>query len=357
VRRALVLTLLAALWTAAPASAHSVMKVEGGTIHYTANDDVSLNDLTVDIVGDDVRFRDRGADGGITPASECSPGETDTNGYVVEVTCPRNGISAIRIDVGEAQDKVTAQVPLKVLVIGGRGSDTVTTGDGEDTLNGGEANDTLHGGGGRDQVVGDVGDDQLFGEDGDDVLQAALGTDVVDAGPGNDEVRVRDGVTDRGTCGDGEDRAQSDEGDRLEACETIDALGGTAPQTGGGPDAGPAPPDTAAPRLRAGGSTAQRLGRAGRLVVLATSSEPCQLVAAGYLVVGERRFVFRAARADVGVGGGGVRLTLALSRRDARSARRLLRRRRKATAVLSVVATDVAGNSSSARLPRIAVRR
>ena len=161
--RALLAAVLVALWAAAPAAAHSVMKVEGGTIHYTANDDVSLNDLSVTFQGSDIRFVDRGADGGIQPASECSPGQTDSNGYIVEVFCPRAGISTVRVDVGEAQDKVTAQIALTLLVLGGAGADTVVTGDGNDVVNGGAANDSVRTGNGNDQLVGDVGDDQLFG--------------------------------------------------------------------------------------------------------------------------------------------------------------------------------------------------
>ena len=359
-RLALSLALAGLLATAAPAAGHSVMKVESGTIHYTANDDVSLNDLSITIVGDRLRFYDPGADGGIQPADECSAGEVNpSNGWVREVTCPRSGITAVRIDVGEAQDKVSAGIPLDVIVVGGRGADTIQTGDGKDTLNGGEANDTIRGGGGNDQLVGDVGDDQLFGEAGDDALQGALGADAVDGGPGNDDIRVRDGVADRGTCGEGTDRAQSDAIDQLDACEAVDAAGGTAPPPGGEttPTGGPAPPDTDAPRVRAGGATLQRAGRRGRVSVLATASEVSELIAAGYVTIGERRFVLRSARATVRVGGGGVRLRMTLAPRDARRLWRLLARRRKARATISVVATDTAGNSGSARLPAITLRR
>jgi Ca2+-binding RTX toxin-like protein len=365
VRRALLLALLAALWAAAPASGHSVMKVENGTIHYTANDDVSLNDLVVTFANNPnnaqpaIRFRDPGADGGIT-TNDCDPGQLDSEGNPMEYFCPRSGITTIRIDVGEAQDKVTAQLPLAILALGGGGADSITTGDGNDIVNGGDNNDTVHSGNGNDQLVGDVGDDQLFGEGGDDTLQGALGADGVDAGPGNDTVRVRDGVVDRGTCGDGNDSAQADAGDVLEACEAVDkpeGEGAPPPPDGGGAGGGPPPPDTTAPRLRGGGSTLQRVGRAGRLTVLATVSEVADVVAAGYVTIGDHRFVFTTARGRVEVGGGGTRLRLVLARRDARRLWRLLRGRRKAFARISLVATDGAGNSASARLPRIRLRR
>jgi RTX calcium-binding nonapeptide repeat (4 copies) len=357
VRRGLLLGLLAALACAAPASAHSVMKVEGNTIFYSANDDVSLNDLQVTVQGNELRFLDRGAQGGITPASECSPGgQTDSEGNPVEILCPRTGITTIRIDVGDAQDKVTAQLPLAILVLGGRGADTVTTGEGNDVVNGGEANDTARTAGGNDQLVGDVGDDQLSGEGGDDTIQGALGADTVDGGAGNDTIRVRDGAADRGTCGDGNDTAQADGADALDACEAVDRPEGEPipPPTDGG---GPAPPDTTAPRLRAGGSTFQRAGRTGRVTVLATVSEVAEVAGGGYVTIGERRFAFRSTRAAVGVGGAGIRLRLTLEPRDARRLWRMLRGRRRAVARVTIVATDAAGNSAAARLPRIALRR
>jgi hypothetical protein len=342
------------------------MKVDAGVIHYTANDDVSLNDVVVTIQGSNLRFVDRGADGGITPASECSPGETDTRGWIVEVTCPRAGITGLRFDVGEAQDKITAQLPLNVIAAGGTGADTILTGDGVDTLNGGAANDTIRSAGGNDQLVGDVGDDSLSGEGGDDIVQGALGSDTADGGPGNDDVRVRDGAGDRAICGDGNDRVQADDLDNVEAsCETVDRQSTAPPSdqppappgTPGDPGAPPPPPDSTAPRVRAGGSTLQRIGRAGRIVVFATSSEASELVAGGYVVIGANRLVLRSARGQVNVGGGGIRLTLTLSERDARKLRRHLGRRRKASARINVLATDVAGNSSVAKLPRIALRR
>jgi hypothetical protein len=308
-----------------------------------------------------IKFRDPGADGGIT-TSDCDPGPVEgSQSYIYEVYCARSGITTVRIDVGEAQDEVVAQIPLAILVVGGTGADTVTTGDGNDIVNGGAANDTVHSGNGNDQLVGDVGDDQLFGEGGDDSLQGALGADAIDAGPGNDNVRVRDGARDTAACGDGTDSAQSDADDALDGCENVDAAGGTAPQPGGEPDPGggpgPAPPDTSAPRVRAGGSTLQRAGRSGRLVVLATVSEAAELIGAGYVTLGERRFVFRSGRSQVTVGGAGVRLALTLAPKDARRLWRLLRGRRRARATISVVATDTAGNSASVRLPRIALRR
>lgn len=358
-RRAAPFGLLLALVAAVPAAGHSVMKVDGGVIAYTANDDVSLNDLTVTVLSNGrIRFFDPGADGGIAPAAECSAGQVDAQGEIIEVTCPSGGITSLRLDVGEAQDKVVAQVPLAIVAIGGAGADSITTGDGADIVNGGAGNDTVRTGAGNDQLVGDVGDDQLFGEAGDDLLQGALGADTVVAGAGNDTVRVRDGEADRAECGEGTDSAQADGADVLDACETIDRpADGTTPPPDPGSAAPPAPADTTAPQIRIGGSTLQRIGRAGRITVLATASERSELVAGGFVTAGARRFALRTARVTVEVGGAGTRLRLALSRAATRRLRGLLKRGRRASAAVSVVATDTAGNSASQKLPAIRLRR
>ena len=54
--------------------------------------------------------------------------------------------------------------------------------------------------------------------------------------------------------------------------------------------------------------------------------------------------------------GGGAELAIKLTARELREARRALRRNRRVTARLSVVATDAAGNSAAKRAPRIRLR-
>ncbi|HEX8207556.1 MAG TPA: hypothetical protein VF587_15950, partial [Solirubrobacteraceae bacterium] len=265
----LVAALLAPLAAAAPAAGHSVMKVESGTIYYNATDDVALNQLDVSVRGSNIRFYDPGADNGITPPSECTPGQLDSGGNPVEVFCPSSGMTRVRIDVGEGQDNASIAIPITALVVGGNGADRITTSTGDDTVNGGEGNDDIRTGDGADEVVGGGGDDTLVSGEGNDVVQGGLGADTIDAGNGDDELRVRDGAVDSAGCGAGADRAQVEDADRLSDCETVDRAatvgggGGGDPQDPGAPPAGtpgggPAAPDTTAPRLRAGGSTRQR---------------------------------------------------------------------------------------------------
>jgi Ca2+-binding RTX toxin-like protein len=359
------LGVLAFLVLAAPAAGHSVMKVDGGTIFYNATDDVALNKLSVTLRANDIRFYDPGADNGITAPSECSPGELDPSGNPREVFCPRSGIALVRIDVGEAQDDVIADIALNVLVVGGNGADRIVTGPANDSVNGDEGNDDVRTGEGNDTVVGGGGDDVLVTGGGNDIAQGALGADSIDTGAGDDEVRVRDGVVDAASCGDGNDRAQSEAGDRLTACETVDQIGVAAADPGGGGPAGGGASgsgaagtrsDRTAPRVRAGGSTRQRLRR-GRLLVVATVSEAAQVYATGYVEVGSRRYALGRTTSRVTVGGGGTELRIRLDRRALAAARRALRRKRRATVAVSVLATDLAGNSAATKLPAIRLRR
>jgi Ca2+-binding RTX toxin-like protein len=361
------------LFVAAPAAGHSVMKIENGTIFYNATDDVALNRLSVTIRPSDGRiaFYDPGADQGITAPSECTPGRLDPSGNPSEVFCPPGGISLVRVDVGEGQDEVRAELALASLVVGGNGADRIVTGPLNDTVNGDEGNDEVRTGDGNDTLVGGGGDDVLNSATGNDVLQGGLGADALDAGPGDDDVRVRDGITDQVVCGDGNDKAQTEDADRLAACETTDGLtaagGGTSGGTGTGAATTPGDgtgtagvagtrADRTAPRLRAGGSTRQRLGNRRTVLVLATVSEAAEIYGTGYVEIGSRRYALQRARGRVTVGGSGVALRVALDRAGLKAARRALRRKRRVTVVVSLLATDTAGNSSPARLPAIRLR-
>jgi hypothetical protein len=364
-RAVLPLALAVFLLTSAPAAGHSVMKVEGSTIYYNATDDVALNRLSVTHQGNQIRFHDPGAQDGITAPTECTPGgDLDPSGNPREVFCPAGGITLVRIDVGEAQDQVTVDLTIAALVVGANGADRITTGFAGDTVNGGEGNDEIRTGDGGDTVVGGRGDDAIVTGAGNDTAQGGLGFDAIDTGAGDDEVRARDSEPDQVACGEGNDRAQVEDADRLTDCETVDRIAtpAGAPGPGGAPAPGapagaPAAPDRTAPRLRAGALTRQRLGRRGTVLVVAVVSEAAELYATGYLEVGGLRYALGRARSTVTVGGGGTELRVALDRRGLRAARRALRRKRRATVSISVLATDRAGNSTPARLPRIRLLR
>ncbi len=91
--------------------------------------------------------------------------------------------------------------------------------------------------------------------------------------------------------------------------------------------------------------------------LLATSSERGLLAASGGLDVGGISLPVQADRKRVTVAGGGVRLTIRLTRRHIRMCRRALSRGRRASVRMFAVATDLAGNSRRAKPIRIRLRR
>jgi Ca2+-binding RTX toxin-like protein len=319
----------------AAAGAHSIVRIGGDTVTYLSADATSLNTLTVRMSGPRIELRDRTVDGGIDPGT-CDPGEVsdDANAWIVQVLCPAARIARLRIDLGEREDTASVTVPLPVVLLGGPGTDTLRTGAPADELRGGDGNDTLDGGGGNDALDGEGGYDALQGGAGDDRLTSA------------------DGLADRVACGAGSDSVEADTGDTVAGdCERV-ARRLVAPP----PDAPPPLDDRTPPAVEAGGSTVQRLRR-NRVTLLATSSERGFLAASGFLDVGGVSLPLQSDRRRVTVGGGGARLTVRLSRRQARMCRRALRRGRRARIRMWAVATDLTGNSRRSSAMTIRLRR
>jgi Ca2+-binding RTX toxin-like protein len=333
VRRAAGLALACALALPATAEAHSVVRIGGDTVRYLSVDATSLNTLTVKLAGDRIDFTDRTVDGGVDPGT-CDPGEIsdDANAWIVQALCPRAGMASLHIDLGEREDTVTIDAALPVVLLGGPGADTLRSGGGADQVTAGEGNDDASTGAGNDVVDGGPGFDALDGGDGDDV------------------VRDADGLADRLACGPGADRAEADTADVVAAdCETVT-------RTAVAPPPGAVVDDRRAPTVRAGGPVVQRLRR-GRIHVLASSSEPGLLAASGSLDVAGISLPVQSTRKRVAVAGGGAKLTVKLSRRHMRLARRALARGRRARLRMFAVATDLAGNSRQAKAVRIRLRR
>jgi Ca2+-binding RTX toxin-like protein len=353
VRRVLLGLAVLAATAAAPAAAgaHAIVTVDGDAVRFSSRDAISRNTLTVTTEGSQVRFSDPSVDGGIAPGP-CEPGAVDPDGFIREVLCPLRPATRLVIDVADREDSVTVRAAVPAVVLGGPGADVLVASDAATTLDGG------------------VGDDRLTGGAGADVLDGGAGIDVLDGGAGDDEVRARDGVADRVACGGGSDRGLADAVDAVDLdCEAVD--GATAPGAPGAPGApapvaGPPSPsgeprpaaaDRTAPRLRALGLTLQRVRAAPWLRVLATSSEEAELAASGTVRVGERVLRFGRVTGRVTVGGGGAELRVPMGRATHRALRRALGRRTRLRAVISVVATDAAGNSSATALPAITLAR
>lgn len=289
------------------------MRESGSEISLVASDATSLNTLTVRLAGPRISLRDPTVDGGMDVGS-CEPGEVNARGLVVEALCRLAGVTRLRLDVGDREDSVTsAGLPVPVVLLGGGGADTLTTGSAGDDVRGGP------------------------------------GEDRIDTGAGEDAVDVRDGLADQVSCGDGTDAVEADTADAVAGdCERV-----TRTQTSPPPGSDPAAPDRTAPRLDVGGATVQRLRRSRTIVLTATANEEGTIAASGYVEIAGVRRPVRSREVDLELAGDGVRIPVRLSRSLARRARRALRRGRRVTARLDVVATDVAGNSAASRAPRV----
>jgi hypothetical protein len=319
----------------ASAEAHSLVRIGGTTVNYLSADATSLNTLNVRMNGGRIEFDDRTVDGGIDPGT-CDPGAItdDANAWIVQVFCSRSRIAAVRIDLGEREDRAEIDLPLRAAVLGGPGSDVLRTEAPNDTIEGGDGNDDIGSGGGNDTVDG------------------GLGYDVLRAGDGDDVVRVADGLLDRVECGGGRDRVDADTLDDVAIdCEEVARRPVVPP-----PDAGETTDDRTGPRVEAGGKTVQRLGR-GRIQMLATSSERGSLAGSGFVDVAGISLPLQSNRRRVPVAGGGVELTMRLRGRQLRLCRRALRRDRPCSIRMWAVGTDLAGNSTRARSIRIRLRR
>ena len=323
---------------AAPASAHSLVRVERGELRYISADATSLNNVTIADSGAAYRITDPTVDGGMDPGP-CTPLQVDSNGWVTEVECPKAGIATLRVDIGERDDTAKVEVSLPATVLGGPGHDTLDGTPANDVMNGEGGHDTIVAEAGDDTVTGGEGDDSVDGGEGRDVLHGGDGTDAVKAGPGDDDVRTRDTVADSIGCGAGTDTVTADELDPVPAeaaCETVQRAAGTP--GGGQPRETVVKADRVGPLLRLGGAIRQR---PPRLFLLAAASEAGVVEVACTVRAGGRRYRLRRRTVAVPVDGAGVRVTFSLPARV-----RAAVRRGGATARFTVRARDRAGNRS-----------
>ncbi|MGH2970079.1 MAG: hypothetical protein ACRDK0_13595, partial [Solirubrobacteraceae bacterium] len=127
----------------ASAHAHSIVRVTGGELSYVSSDATSLNTLTGRMAGGDIELRDPTVDGGTDPGP-CRPGEIseDADAWIVQVFCPRAGITRVRADLADREDRATVELPVPVTMLGGSGADVLRTGEAADRILGGKGNDT-----------------------------------------------------------------------------------------------------------------------------------------------------------------------------------------------------------------------
>ena len=360
----------ALLSAAAPAAADTQISIAGGVM-YVRNDDAGIaNQLTADLdARRRVHFEDDADPYGFRyPPQQCSPGRLNNAGNPVEVTCERQGYDRLTLELGPGEDRLSYSVDMPVTVAGFEGADTLPGGELGDVLNGGQGNDTLEGRGGDDSLVGEDGDDNLRAGDGNDRINGGTGADVIDGGNGNDEIIAADGVSDTIDCGEGTDNVNADSTDRLVNCETEQreqvapppgsggGAGGGGPAGGG--DQGPRVEDDVRPVLQAGGSTRQRVTmRRRRIRIAVSASERALINVSGFLEARGRNLKVKNVQTRIDVPGGGVYVTVTLTRRYAQIVRADLRRKRRPKLRLTVSAVDPAGNTSPAQRLVIALRR
>ena len=344
------------LAAAAPASAHSLVRIENGQLRYLSADTVSLNNVVVRDTGGSYRITDPTVDGGMD-AGPCTPLQVDSNGWVTEVDCGKGGINSLRVDIGDQDDTAKLQVDLPSIVLGGPGNDSLEATGRDDVINGEAGNDTIAAGAGNDTVAGGDGDDSLDGAEGNDVLHGGGGTDTVRAGAGDDDVRTRDPVKDTVDCGEGADKVTADDMDAVPpeaACETVNRAAGAAPD--GQPESTVVKADRVAPLVRLGGAVLQRPLARRRLALLAVASEAGTLTVACAVRVGSRNHALPARSVKIAVDGAGAEVRFGLPARVAGAIRSGLRSGRRVSARFTVRATDRAGNRSprSTRTVRLA---
>lgn len=140
---------------------------------------------------------------------------------------PLNDVSSVYVELQAGNDTVSAAaISLPFLVLGGDGSDTITTGSGSDTIRSGDGSDSVTAGSGNDSVFGGAGPDTILAGAGSDYIEGgarkdsivgASGKDTLWGGAGNDTI----------LGGAGDDSIEGERGrDRLDGGDGHDTIAG-----------------------------------------------------------------------------------------------------------------------------------
>lgn len=135
-----------------------------------------------------------------------------------------NGTRAINLNADESSPDAD------VTIVGGSPAISVLGRDGDDVISGYggsgfdgplETTTAISAGKGKDQVVGTDRRDLIGGGSGADIIDGKGGRDRIRSQAGNDVLKLRDGVRDVVTCGNGDDNAQADAVDKIRGCERV----------------------------------------------------------------------------------------------------------------------------------------
>ncbi len=146
--------------------------------------------------------------------------DVNVNGESYEVRLGEGQELTIRAGAGDDVIEVAPNVRVNIVVEGGDGDDTITTGAGDDRIDGGAGNDTIFSGAGRDDIFGGSGNDVITGGDGVNIIHGGDGNDEITAGAGTnfieggagDDVITGAGKSDILSGGTGNDRIAVGEG-------------------------------------------------------------------------------------------------------------------------------------------------
>jgi hypothetical protein len=137
---------------ASPGASASTVAVSSGSAVFTAAPGFA-NDVTVANGASSYVFSDPAAS--VTAGAGCS--QTTGN----SVTCPTSGVSTLRVNLDDGNDRLTVTASQNVIADGGVGNDELNGGAQGDQLTGGDGDDTLVGGLGPDLMDGGVGYDKV----------------------------------------------------------------------------------------------------------------------------------------------------------------------------------------------------
>jgi Ca2+-binding RTX toxin-like protein len=123
--------------------------------------------------------------------------DVSVNGETYAVRLAEGQELTVRTGGGNDVINVAPNVSVNLVVDGGVGDDTITTGAGDDRIDGGEGNDTVDAGEGRNDVFGNSGNDVIrggnganifYGGDGDDQITGGTGSNYLEGGAGADTI-------------------------------------------------------------------------------------------------------------------------------------------------------------------------
>ncbi|WP_327588048.1 hypothetical protein OHA25_14350 [Nonomuraea sp. NBC_00507] len=199
---ALATAALAALAMATPASAATpnpgVITADNTTLVFTAGSGVD-NNLSIGTTLVNGQERIAFSDQAALLTESLAHCVTTNNGHLVH--CDLALVSRLKVTLGGGADRMVGSVTLSIpmVVDGGIGDDTISTGRGNDTIDSGSGNDSVVPNGGRDTVL------------------LGLNADTAD---------VRDGQSDSVDCGargvfERPDEIRADAGDTMYRCEKV----------------------------------------------------------------------------------------------------------------------------------------